>query len=99
MVSGLVDDDICTCFMIRFDCDCQSSKSLSRDKKLKVQQFMSFTNANEATAISWLSRTDWKVEIAADAFFNHPQSMMPVQPSNYDRRLVEAFFNKYRGQF
>jgi len=78
-------------------------KSAQRDK---VRQFMQFTQAGEKSAIACLTAHSWSVEVACDAFFNHPHlfaqeerasnnTVAASSSSAVDGRKLEQFFLKY----
>eukprot|EP01116_Phalansterium_solitarium_P018242 TRINITY_DN4772_c0_g1_i1.p1 TRINITY_DN4772_c0_g1~~TRINITY_DN4772_c0_g1_i1.p1 ORF type:complete len:263 (-),score=83.74 TRINITY_DN4772_c0_g1_i1:260-1048(-) len=70
---------------------------MDRVRKEKIQQFVIFTAAEPAVAVEYLTRHDWNLEIAVDAYFSHP----PPAPSNaqaassVDRARIEALFDTY----
>ena len=76
-------------------------KSSQRDK---VRQFVSFTNTGEKTAIYCLSTHDWRMEVATDNYFQHPEryykeSKNSVERSKQDKKKIAHLFEKYKGLF
>jgi DCN1-like protein 1/2 len=71
-------------------------KSLNRAQKEKVKQFVSFTQTSEKTATNCLVQHDWKLEVASDAFFTHPERYIIDKPSLIDKRKLEQLYNRYK---
>lgn len=80
-------------------------KSAHRDR---LREFMSLTQTTERVAIQCLSVHDWKLDIALDAYFTHPEyfhggggGQPPMvssgRASAVDRRKLEQLYNKYKG--
>ena len=52
----------------------------------------------DATAHSFLSHTDWKLELAVNEFFENPDMYpLSVNPSPVDKRKLETLFTRYKG--
>lgn len=64
-------------------------KSGQRDK---VRKFIALTQTGEQTAISCLSRNEWKLELASDNYFQQPE----LYYRELDRKKIETLFNRYR---
>jgi len=61
---------------------------------------MTFTQAEEKTAINCLSVHDWKLDIAVDNYFQVPDHYRhEPKGTAIDRRKIEQLFNKYKGSF
>lgn len=58
---------------------------------------MIFTQANEKTALNFLAQNDWKLEVATDKFFQHPELYVPNIKGALDKRKLEQLYNRYRG--
>ncbi|TRY67172.1 hypothetical protein TCAL_03086 [Tigriopus californicus] len=78
-------------------------KSAHRDR---LREFMSLTQTTERVAIQCLSVHDWKLDIALDAYFSHPDyfhgggggqpPMVSGRAPAVDRRKLEQLYNKYK---
>ncbi|KAL3091205.1 hypothetical protein niasHS_004139 [Heterodera schachtii] len=71
---------------------------LRRDQKEKVQQFVSFTQANEQTAITCLTASNWNLEMACDMFYQNPSytnQQVGGGTGGADSRKIDHLFNKY----
>ena len=79
-----------------------SSKQKQRERI--VAQFMNFTNANEKNAIQFLSQHEWKLDLAADAYYlsldsgpNRRDSNRTLSSSAVDRKKIDQIWNLYKG--
>jgi len=75
-------------------------KSSQRDK---VRQFISFTNTGEKTAIFCLSSHDWRMDIATDNYFQHPERYFKESSKSsssdknrIDKKKILHLFEKYK---
>jgi hypothetical protein len=87
-----------------------SSSKSKRDRI--VSQFMSFTQANEKSAINFLNQHDWKLDMALDAYYLsldssssssgagglRRDSIRSSQTSAVDRKKLDQIWNLYRGE-
>ena len=63
-----------------------------------MRQFIVLTSVDDATAISCLNQHDWRLELAANSFFENPERYIVKPPApTVDRRKLDALFTKYRG--
>jgi len=70
---------------------------LKSSQKEKVRQFVAFTNTGEKTAIYCLSVHDWRMEIATDNFFTHPERYnKEPKCATVDKRKLTHLFDKYK---
>lgn len=57
--------------------------------------------SGEKAAVACLSAHQWNLELAVSGFFDSPESYLGRDDRNalqaVDRRKVEQFYNKYRG--
>jgi DCN1-like protein 1/2 len=67
---------------------------LKSQQKEKVRQFIAFTQASEAAALSCLANANWALELACDIYFQNPAYFSP-QSGNVDTKKVDQLFNKY----
>lgn len=70
---------------------------LKSSQKEKVRQFISFTNTGEKTAIYCLSMHDWRMDLATDSYFAHPDRYYKEAKVAVDKKKVTHLFEKYRG--
>lgn len=77
-------------------------KSSQRDK---VKQFIAFTSTGEKTAIYCLSSHDWRMDIATDNYFQHPEryykdssksSSSAEKSRSSDKKKIIHLFEKYK---
>ncbi|XP_065644786.1 DCN1-like protein 1 isoform X2 [Hydra vulgaris] len=69
---------------------------LKSAQKDKVRQFISFTNTGEKTAIFCLSSHDWRMDIATDSYFQHPERYHKETKPVVDKKKVNTSFEKYK---
>ncbi|KAK2171406.1 hypothetical protein NP493_1071g00043 [Ridgeia piscesae] len=70
---------------------------LKSSQKDKVRQFVAFTQASEKTSIACLSAHEWKLDIAADNYFQFPERYnKDSSRQTVDRRRIDQLFNKYK---
>ncbi len=56
------------------------------------------TGVEDATANSFLTHTDWKLELAVNEFFENPDMYpLSVNSSPVDKRKLDTLFTKYKG--
>uniref|UniRef100_A0A5S6QXN9 Defective in cullin neddylation protein n=1 Tax=Trichuris muris TaxID=70415 RepID=A0A5S6QXN9_TRIMR len=68
---------------------------LRHSQKEKVGAFMQLTQANEKVAIVCLVKNDWRLEVACDRYFSHPELYGVADRHGVDRQKVEALFEIY----
>ncbi|XP_033637553.1 DCN1-like protein 1 [Asterias rubens] len=68
-------------------------KSSQRDK---VRQFIAFTNTGEKTAIYCLSQHDWRLEVASDSYFAHPDFYYREPKPAVDKKSLEKLYHRYK---
>lgn len=73
-------------------------KSSQRDK---VKQFIAFTQTGEKTAINCLSCHDWRVDVATDNFYQHPEryfkeSKSSLEKAKQDKKRIIHLYEKYK---
>ncbi|EGG20529.1 hypothetical protein DFA_00390 [Cavenderia fasciculata] len=66
---------------------------LTSDQKSKVEQFISFTQANETKAIQTLKDNKWDIETSVDRYFSNPANK-PEELTN--PKLIEQLFDQYK---
>jgi len=75
------------------------NKLKSSSQRDKVRRFMTFTQAGERTAIQCLQLHDWRLEVASDDYFRHPEryqrTMRPPAQPQADPRRLEQFYMRY----
>jgi len=69
---------------------------LKSSQKEKVRQFVSFTNTGEKTAIYCLSMHEWRVDLATDNYFQHPERYFKETRAAVDKKKVSHLFDKYK---
>eukprot|EP00128_Syssomonas_multiformis_P001696 Colp12_sorted_trinity150504_noHs@30853 len=71
--------------------------NLPKDKKAILKQFQGFTNAPEKIGIQFLTRYNWKLDQAANAFFENPEAfgVWSVKPK-IDTAKLNSVFEIYR---
>ena len=62
-----------------------------------MRQFISITQADDATAIACLSQNDWKFDIAIDSYFQHPNQFVHEKVASVDKKRLNSLFDKYKG--
>nr|CAB3236507.1 DCN1-like protein 1 [Phallusia mammillata] len=68
---------------------------LKGPQREKVRQFISLTNLSEKSAISCLVHNNWRLDIASDSFFSHPESYRDSRQA-VDKRKLEALYNSLK---
>lgn len=69
---------------------------LKSSQKEKVRQFVSFTNTGEKTAINCLSAHEWRMDIATDSYFQHPERYYKETPVAIDKKKIVQLYEKYK---
>lgn len=69
---------------------------LKSSQKEKVRQFISFTSTGEKTAIYCLSMHDWRMDIATDNYFAHPDRYFKETKAAVDKKKITQMFEKYK---
>jgi len=69
---------------------------LKSSQKEKVRQFIAFTNTGEKTAIYCLSIHEWRMDIATDNYFQHPERYNKETKSAVDKKKLTHLFEKYK---
>ena len=62
-----------------------------------MKQFVAFTNTGEKTAIQCLSQHEWRMDIATDNYFSHPERYYKETKSTIDKKKLTHLFEKYKG--
>lgn len=62
-----------------------------------MREFIAFTNTGEKTAIYCLSEHQWRLDVASDNYFQHPEQYYREAKPAVDRRALEKLFNRYKG--
>jgi len=71
-------------------------QKLKTSQREKVRQFISFTNTGEKTAIYCLSYHEWRMDIATDHYFQHPERYYKETKSSVDKKKLTHLFEKYK---
>lgn len=66
---------------------------LNSEEKVKATNFISITEAPEQTAISFLKKFNWNLEMAVDEYFVNPPP--PPKQSDLDKNSLEKLFKSY----
>jgi len=69
---------------------------LKSSQKEKVRQFVAVTNTGEKTAIYCLCVHEWRLEIATDNYFQHPEKYNKETKSTVDKKKLTHLFEKYK---
>lgn len=69
---------------------------LKPSQRDKVRQFVSFTQANDKTAIYCLTRHEWRLDVASDNFFADPEQYWKDNKPNIDKRKLENLFQRLK---
>lgn len=69
---------------------------LKSSQKEKVRQFIAFTNTGEKTAIHCLSVHEWRMDIATDNYFQHPDKYNKETKCSVDKKKLTQVFEKYK---
>lgn len=69
---------------------------LKSSQKEKVRQFIAFTNTGEKTAIQCLNMHDWRMDIATDNYFQHPERYYKETKTSTDRKKLTQLYEKYK---
>ena len=65
---------------------------------LLILPILFFEGVDEPTSINCLNLFDWKLELAANSYFEHPDRYyVEPPPPAVDRRKVDSLFTRYRG--
>lgn len=69
----------------------------SQSQRSKIRQFVTLTGVDETTASTYLSHSDWKLELAVNNYFENPdQYYVAPSPPPVDKKKLDSLFNKYR---
>jgi len=69
---------------------------LKSSQKEKVRQFIAFTNTGEKTAIYCLGVHEWRMDIATDNYFQHPDKYNKETKCTVDKKKLTQLFEKYK---
>lgn len=59
---------------------------------------LTLIGVGEEIAVSFLLRTEWKIELAVNEYFENPDMYpAPSHPPPVDKRKLETLFMRYRG--
>lgn len=63
-----------------------------------MRQFIGVTNTGEKTAIYCLCVHEWRLDIATDNYFQHPEKYNKETKSTVDKKKLTHLFEKYKGK-
>lgn len=69
---------------------------LKSSQREKVREFIAFTNTGEKTATYCLSQHEWRLDVASDSYFQHPELYYREPKPAVDRRALEKLYGRYK---
>lgn len=64
-----------------------------------LREFITLTQTGEKTALACLTQHDWKLDSALDNYFANPDFYFrDHKPPSVDKKRLDQFYSKYRGQ-